>query len=75
MAPTGFWWAVYAGLSAFVYVRPEYALFKSYAATVTALLVLVSVGRLIIHLTLYPRFLTPLKEIPTPTVSCGRHDM
>lgn len=70
MPPTSLhWWALYPSVAAFVYLKPEYTMLNSYAGTILAAFGILTIARLAIYLTVYPEFLTPLKEIPTPGVS------
>lgn len=66
------WWVLYASATAFLYLKPEYAMFNSYAGTVAASFAVLTTLRLVSYLTLYPEFFSPMKEIPTPNVS-SRH--
>lgn len=70
MPPTSLhWYALYPSVATFLYLKPEYTMLNSYAATVILACVLITIARLVAYLTLYPEFFTPMKEIPTPGVS------
>lgn len=63
------WWALYPSVATFLYLKPEYAMLSSYAATVVIAFAVIAMARIVTYLTVYPEFLTPMKEIPTPGVS------
>lgn len=70
MPPTSLpWWALYPSVATLFYLKPEYAVFNSFAGTVMASFAIVTVARLAVYLTLYPEYFSPMKEIPTPGVS------
>ncbi|KAF7172694.1 hypothetical protein CNMCM6106_006849 [Aspergillus hiratsukae] len=60
------WKAVYLAIAASVYLRPQYTILDSPTATFVVLSLAVTSCRIIYALFLYPRFLTPIKHIPTP---------
>jgi hypothetical protein len=60
--------ALYVGVAAAMYFKPEYAFYESRAVTVTVLFSILTVSRILYQVALYPDLFTPLKHIPTPTV-------
>ncbi|GFF39732.1 cytochrome P450 4A2 [Aspergillus udagawae] len=60
------WPAIYLAIAASVYMRPQYTIFNSPTATFAVLSLAVTCFRIIYALVLYPRFFTPIKQIPTP---------
>lgn len=62
------WKAVYLVIAASVYLRPQYTILDSPTVTFVVLSLAVTSFRIIYALVLYPRFLTPIKHIPTPPV-------
>lgn len=62
------WPAVYLAIAASVYMRPQYAILDSLTATFVVLSLAVTSFRIIYAFVLYPKFFTPIKHIPTPSV-------
>jgi hypothetical protein len=62
------WKAAYLAIAASLYLRPQYTILDSPTATFVVLSLVVTSFRIIYALFLYPRFLTPIKHIPTPPV-------
>jgi hypothetical protein len=62
------WSAVYLAIAASVYMRPQYTILDSPTATFVVLSLAITLFRIIYALVLYPKFLTPIKHIPTPPV-------
>jgi hypothetical protein len=60
---------LYLGVAAAVYFKPDYAIKNSRTITIALFFTIITVSKLLYQLLLYPRFFTPLKQIPTPTVS------
>jgi cytochrome P450 len=60
------WSAVYLAIAASVYMRPQYTILDSPTATFVVLSLAITLFRIIYALVLYPKFLTPIKHIPTP---------
>ncbi|EZF68425.1 hypothetical protein H105_08946 [Trichophyton soudanense CBS 452.61] len=60
---------IYLGVAAGVYFKPEYAMCGSRVAAITILSTIIILSKLFYQLFLYPRFFTPLKCFPTPSVS------
>lgn len=63
------WGIGYLSAVAWVYLKPEYALFNSVAATLAVSFAAITLCRLLYRLTLYPEYFTPIKHLPTPKVS------
>jgi hypothetical protein len=60
------WSAVYLAIAASVYMRPQHTILDSPTATFVVLSLAITLFRIIYALVLYPKFLTPIKHIPTP---------
>ncbi|KAJ5646855.1 hypothetical protein N7490_003227 [Penicillium lividum] len=58
---------LYLGVAAAVYFKPDYAINNSRTITLAIFFAIITVSKLIYQLYLYPRFFTPLKQIPTPS--------
>lgn len=60
---------LYLVIAVVVYLNPRYALHDSRIATIVILFATITASKLIYNLFLYPRFFTPLKHFPAPSVS------
>lgn len=60
---------LYPSIAVAVYLKPEYAINNSRLTTVVVLFALLTISRLIYKLNLYPKYFSPIKNIPTPPVS------
>ncbi|KAJ5537387.1 hypothetical protein N7513_010573 [Penicillium frequentans] len=58
---------LYLGVVAAVYFKPDYAIKNSRIITIALLFTIITISKLIYQFFLYPRFFTPLKQIPTPS--------
>ncbi|KAI9926823.1 hypothetical protein ASPWEDRAFT_177164 [Aspergillus wentii DTO 134E9] len=58
--------AIYIGIAILVFLNPEYRFFGSYIATVIIYSNIATWLKILYNFTLYPRFFTPLKNLPTP---------
>ena len=67
-------WTLVAVIAAVATVKivPEYSLYSSYFLTTIAFILIAWVARFVYSGVLYPAYLTPLKQIPTPSVSIIR---
>lgn len=61
---------LYLGVAAGLYFKPEYAIYNSRLLTMFTLFLAVTMYKVLYQLILYPSFLTPLKHIKSPSVSC-----
>lgn len=66
---------VYFSIAALVHLRPEYRVLDSSVLTFIGLSTIVTAFRIIYDLSLYPRFFTPLKQLPTPPVRSAVHSL
>jgi hypothetical protein len=60
--------ALYVGVAAAMYFKPEYAFYDSRTVTVAVLFSILTVSRILYQVALYPELFTPLKHIPAPGV-------
>ncbi|KAJ5669721.1 Cytochrome monooxygenase FUM15 [Penicillium macrosclerotiorum] len=58
---------LYPGVAIAVCFKPDYAIYNSKTATIILLFMMITLFKLTYQLLLYPAFLTPIKEIPTPS--------
>ncbi|KAJ5759400.1 CTP synthase [Penicillium odoratum] len=58
---------LYLGVAAAVYFKPDYTINNSRTITLAIFFAIITVSKLIYQLFLYPRFFTPLKQLPTPS--------
>ena len=63
-------WTLVAAIAAIATVRvaPEYSFYSSYLLTTITFVLVAWVAKLVYAGILYPAYLTPLKQIPTPSV-------
>ena len=59
---------VYLCIAAVVHLKPEYRVLDSSVLTFIGLAILATGLRIVYNLSLYPRFFTPLRYLPTPSV-------
>ncbi|KAE8131093.1 putative cytochrome P450 monooxygenase [Aspergillus pseudotamarii] len=59
--------ALYLGIAASIYFRPESAIYGSRIVTIAVLATVITIAKLFYQLFFYPKFFTPLKHFPTPS--------
>lgn len=58
---------LYLGVVAAVYFKPDYAIKHSRTITIALFFTIITISKLLYQFFLYPRFFTPLRQIPTPS--------